>query len=298
MLQVELHLFRHGTWIKLHVDIDIDRIQRKLGTALSSDGLSLERFSAGQTLVVRFTTISFTMNMLKRGGQLHAIALEDYNKSCEGGIQLNAPLGLGMEGPIERRVTAKIIHRGPPLRQRCRATREEEIDRLLKVSNSPPGKSNSAQLRFCVGQFVDCWIPTPRYDSGFLVNGRVVELWSRVVPDFTGNPVWAGMRQDLSLRWAPYKVELTDARGMNFYVPLDKDMFICASSTNSPKYVRHVKHDRAAFSKCRDEQSELYYGPKDCSKGGLARNADGLIDFGLSNNGTPLRPPCRLHTGR
>ena len=54
-------------------------------------------------------------------------------------------------------------------------------------------------------------------------------------PPGIGDLVWAGMKQNLSLRLAPYKVELTDARGMNFYVPLDKDMFIRASSTPSPR---------------------------------------------------------------
>jgi len=283
-------------WVKLRVEIDINCIQRELGTTLSSEGLRLEQLSAGQTLVVRFTTISFTMNMLNRGGQLHAIALEDYNKSREGSIRLNTPLGLGIEGPIEGPETVSIIRAGPAIsRQRCRTTREEEIDRLLKVSNSPPGKSNSAQLRFGVGQFVDCWVPSRRHNYGFLVNGRVVEHWSRVAPDIAGNPVWGGMVQHLSLRWAPYKVELTDARGMNFYVPLDKDMFIRASPTNSPMYLRHVKYDRETCSKCLDEQRELYWGPLANvdgpfaylqRKGGWDTGLRRPIDFGLSNDST------------
>ena len=180
-------------WVKLHVDIDIDRSQRGLGAVPSSrEDLSLEHFSAGQTLVVKFTTIAFTTNMLKRGGQLHAMTVEDYNESCGEDRKLNTPLGgLGIEKPI----TVKIEKdKGPalPSRHRCRgATREEEIDHLLRVSNSPPGKSNSAQLRFGVGQFVDCWVPGSRWRrSGCLVNGRVVELWSRVAPGI-GNPVWA-----------------------------------------------------------------------------------------------------------
>lgn len=283
-------------WVKLHVDIDIDRSQRGLGAVPSSrEDLSLEHFSAGQTLVVKFTTIAFTTNMLKRGGQLHAMTVEDYNESCGEDRKLNTPLGgLGIEKPI----TVKIERdKGPalPSRHRCRgATREEEIDHLLRVSNSPPGKSNSAQLRFGVGQFVDCWVPGSRWRrSGCLVNGRVVELWSRVAPGI-GNPVWAGMKQNLSLRWAPYKVELTDARGMNFYVPLDKDMFIRASSTPSPRYFRHAKNNREhreIMDEMKHGQIELY------GKGGVgacegmtlaeiraaAINADDWIDFGLSN---------------
>lgn len=64
----------------------------------------------------------------------YAIALDDYNRSREGDIAMDKDVGL--------EETERI----------------EEVQRLLKVSNSSPCKSNRAQLRFCVGQHVDCWV--------------------------------------------------------------------------------------------------------------------------------------------
>ena len=83
---------------------------------------------------------------------------------------------------------------------------------------------------------------------------------------------------------APYKVELTDARGMNFYVPLDKDMFIRASSTPSPRYFRHAKNNKAPRAQ-GDQGYEMKHGQIELyGKDGVgASNADHWIDFGLSN---------------
>ena len=213
-----LDVLDEGCWVKLDLEIDISRCESELfGEPSGHEDVSLERLPAGRTLSVNFTTISFTINMMTRGGDLHAIALEDYNKSREGNM-----------------VTDKDVD--PEATKR-----NEEVQQPLKISNSPPCEADRAQLRFSVGQYVDCWVSTGEWHSW--VNGRVVEQWSRVAnrPAWAG---WAGRRRARCQHWAPYKVEVSDGTGFHLYVPFDEDDFILASIKISPDRIDYKSYRR------------------------------------------------------